>query len=73
MTTTPDTNPHPKTRKVTVRMTERGYERLRRRAVDDDIKLSHLIRRMLAYADEKMPAGYVPGRRRAEPTPPPRR
>ncbi len=51
-----------KRKKLCFRVTDRGHARIVRRAIDQGITLSHMARRMLAYADEHMPPNYVPGR-----------
>jgi predicted HicB family RNase H-like nuclease len=58
-----------KKRKLSVRVTERGHDRIAARAAAEDITPSHMVRRMLAFADEHMPAGYVPGRARNQNAP----
>lgn len=61
----PAARPPAKKKKLSVRIAEGGAERIRRRAVAADITSSHMVRRMLAYADEHMPADWLPGRARA--------
>lgn len=52
------------TRKLvtSVRLTQAGRERIAARALGADVDFSRMVRRMLAYADLHMPAGWVPPR-----------
>ncbi len=54
-----------------MRVSERGHELICERAAAADVTPSHMVRRMLAFAAEHMPAGYVPGRARQQPQTPP--
>lgn len=51
-----------KTRKVSVRITDTGYDHIAQRAHRADITTSHMHRRMLDFAARHMPANYVPPR-----------
>lgn len=48
---------------TTVRLSEPGRLRIQERAQRADVDFSHMLRRMLAYADTYMPDGWVPPRR----------
>ncbi len=61
-----------KRKKLSVRVSERGYALITERAAAADVTPSHMVRRMLAYAVEHMPENYIPGRRR-QPAPAGRR
>lgn len=65
MTTTGDqTAPSAtKRKKLSVRVSERGFALIAERAAVADVTPSHMVRRMLAFAVENMPTDYVPGRR----------
>lgn len=52
----------PSKRVMTLRVTETGYEHIKQRAERADVDLSHMMRRMLAYAAAHMPEGWVPPR-----------
>ncbi len=52
---------------MSVRLSEAGRLRIAQRAARADVEFSHMVRRMLAYADAHMPDGWVPARR-PEPT-----
>lgn len=58
-----------KKKKLSVRVSERGFALIADRAAAADVTPSHMVRRMLAYAAEHMPAGYVPGRPPRRPAP----
>lgn len=45
---------------TTIRLAPAGRRRIAERADRADIAFSHMIRRMLAYADQHMPDGWVP-------------
>jgi hypothetical protein len=47
---------------MTLRVTDTGYEHIKQRAERADVDLSHMMRRMLAYAAAHMPEGWVPER-----------
>ncbi len=61
MTTTPTSGPHKRT-KLNVRVTERGHTLITELAAAADIRPAHMTRRMLTYAAEHMPPGWVPDR-----------
>ena len=61
--------PPTKKRKLSVRVSESGHKLICDRASAADVTPSHMVRRMLAFAAEHMPAGYVPGRARPQPAP----
>lgn len=46
----------------TVRVPEEGYQHIKQRAERVDVDVSHMVRRMLAYASANMPEGWVPPR-----------
>lgn len=52
-------------RVLTVRVSETGYEHIKQQADRLDVDVSHMVRRMLAYASANMPEGWVPSRERA--------
>jgi hypothetical protein len=54
--------PKPTKRSLTVRLAATGYTRIAERAHRADIDVSHMVRRMLAYADQHMPDTWVPPR-----------
>lgn len=43
-----------------IRLTDAGRQRIADRAARADVDFSHMVRRMLAYADRHMPDGWVP-------------
>jgi len=45
---------------TTVRIAPAGRQRIAARAQRADVDFSHMIRRMLAYADQHMPDGWTP-------------
>jgi hypothetical protein len=45
---------------ATVRLTPTDRTRIAARAARADVDFSHMVRRMLAYADQHMPDGWVP-------------
>ena len=49
-------------RVLTARVSEAGYAVIARMAADADVDVSHMVRRMLAYASANMPKGWVPPR-----------
>lgn len=49
-------------RVLTVRVSETGYEHIKQRAERADVDVSHMVRRMLAYASANMPEGWLPTR-----------
>lgn len=51
-------------RLVSVRLSETGYQHIVERADRADVDVSHMIRRMLAYAAANMPEGWVPPSRK---------
>lgn len=48
---------------LSVRVSETGYEHIADRASRADVDVSHMVRRMLAYASMQMPEGWVPPRK----------
>lgn len=48
---------------TSVRLTPAGRARITDRARRADVDVSHMIRRMLAYADQHMPDTWVPRHR----------
>ncbi len=54
--------PKRKTRKMSVRVTETGYDHIAARAAKADVTTSHMHRRMLDYAARNMPNNYLPPR-----------
>ncbi len=52
-----------KKRALSVRVGENGYDHIAERAERADVELSHMVRRMLAYAAQNMPVGWVPAKR----------
>lgn len=48
---------------LSVRLTQEGKQRIEQRAERADVDPSHMVRRMLAFADAHMPDGWVPPRR----------
>jgi hypothetical protein len=48
-------------RVLCVRVSETGYKHIADRAGRADVPVSHMARRMLAYASAHMPEGWVPG------------
>lgn len=48
-------------RSRSVRLSEAGDQRIAERAARADVDFSHMVRRMLAYADRHMPEHWVPG------------
>jgi hypothetical protein len=49
-------------RLMTTRVSEEGYAHIQQRAIEADVEISHMVRRMLAYASMHMPKGWVPQR-----------
>lgn len=49
-------------RMLSVRVSETGYRHIADRAARADVEVSHMVRRMLAYASANMPEGWVPPR-----------
>ena len=49
-------------RTLSVRLSDTGYEHIEKRAARNDVDVSHMVRRMLAYASANMPEGWVPPR-----------
>lgn len=47
-------------RAYSVRLTVAGHRRITDRAARADVDWSHMVRRMLAYADRHMPDAWVP-------------
>jgi hypothetical protein len=47
---------------TTVRLAPAGRERIADRARRADVQFSHMVRRMLTYADRHMPDDWVPTR-----------
>lgn len=47
---------------TSVRLTVAGRTRIAERAERADVDFSHMVRRMLAYADRHMPDGWVPSK-----------
>lgn len=45
---------------MTVRIATTGYEHIQHRADDADVDVSRMVRRMLAFAAQNMPANWVP-------------
>jgi len=45
---------------TTIRLTTAGRARIAERAQRADVAFSHMLRRMLTYADRHMPDGWVP-------------
>lgn len=58
----------PAKRSTTVRLASTGRQRVAERAARADVDFSHMLRRMLAYADQHMPEGWVPARDQDRPT-----
>lgn len=54
----------PAKRSTTVRLAPAGYERVAERARRADVDFSHMLRRMLQYADQNMPEDWVPAKAR---------
>lgn len=52
----------PDTRPISVRVSKTGYKHIAELAERADVDVSHMIRRMLAYASTHMPEGWVPPR-----------
>lgn len=51
-------------RSLTVRLTMTGYDHISDRANREDVDVSRMVRRMLAYASANMPTGWVPPKER---------
>jgi hypothetical protein len=51
-------------RTLSVRLAENGYLNISQRAEREDVDVSHMVRRMLAYATANMPEGWVPPKRK---------
>ena len=49
-------------RVLTVRVSETGFEHIKQRAEEADVDISHMVRRMLAYASMNMPRNWIPPR-----------
>ncbi len=47
---------------LSVRVGEDGYKHISGRAERADVDVSHMVRRMLAFAAQNMPEGWVPSR-----------
>lgn len=47
-------------RVLTLRVSQGGYEHIRQRAEEADVDVSHMARRMLAFASANMPKTWVP-------------
>lgn len=47
--------------RLSVRMGKKGYALIERRAVELDIPISRMVRRLLAYALQNMPKDWAPG------------
>lgn len=47
---------------MTVRVDTVGYQHIEQRAARADVDVSVMVRRMLAYAAQHMPEGWVPNR-----------
>lgn len=45
---------------LSIRMAESGYRHIEERARREDVDVSRLVRRMLAYASANMPNGWTP-------------
>ncbi|WP_285475211.1 hypothetical protein [Actinoplanes sp. NBRC 101535] len=52
-------------RSLSVRVGQDGYQHIEGRAGRADVDVSHMVRRMLAYAAQHMPEGWVPPRGKA--------
>ncbi|MCW6003891.1 hypothetical protein K1W54_04745 [Micromonospora sp. CPCC 205371] len=50
----------PAKRSTTIRLAPTGHERITERARRADVDFSHMVRRMLTYADRHMPDGWTP-------------
>jgi hypothetical protein len=50
----------PAKRSTTVRLAPAGHTKIAERAARADVDFSHMVRRMLAYADRHMPDGWTP-------------
>jgi hypothetical protein len=50
----------PAKRVTSVRLADTGHQRITERAHRADVTVSHMVRRMLTYADRHMPDGWVP-------------
>lgn len=61
-TVTPVHQRKPRKRKVSVYVSEAGYDHMARRASKADVTVSHMHRRMLDFAARNMPANYIPPR-----------
>lgn len=48
---------------TTIRLAPAGRQRIAERAHRADVDFSHMIRRMLTYADQHMPEGWTPAQR----------
>jgi len=49
-------------RVMTVRVSEAGHAHIRQRAEEADVEISHMVRRMLAFASMNMPRPWIPPR-----------
>jgi hypothetical protein len=49
-------------RVMTARVSEPGYVHIKQRADEADVDVSHMVRRMLAYASLHMPRTWIPPR-----------
>lgn len=45
---------------MTTRVSEAGYAHIQQRAEEADVEISHMVRRMLAYASTNMPKTWIP-------------
>lgn len=51
-------------RALSVRLAHTGYKHIEQRAQREDVDVSHMVRRMLAYAVLNMPEGWVPAKQK---------
>lgn len=54
--------PKPAKRMLSVRVGDNGYQHIVDRAERADVDMSHMVRRMLTYAAQHMPEGWVPSK-----------
>ncbi len=47
---------------LSVRLGENGYRHIEARAERADVDVSHMVRRMLTYAAQNMPEGWLPAK-----------
>jgi hypothetical protein len=52
----------PAKRSTTVRLAPSGHQRIADRATRADVDFSHMLRRMLQYADRHMPEDWTPAK-----------